>query len=105
MVSKSRAKGYRTVSSGRKIFLSKGFIGSNLEKSGKWAKEKDLFNLWDYLFIKDKLHIFVQFKTNLRGKKWKEPYIKFGKEHGGKQVKYEIWDKFDSKGFEVTECE
>jgi hypothetical protein len=100
-----RAKGYRTVSAGAKIFKSKGFIGANLEKSGKFVKDKDLFNLWDYLFIKGKKHVFVQFKTNLKGQKWMQPYIKFGKKHGSKIVKYEIWNKFDRKGFKVTRCE
>ncbi len=104
MVSKARAKGYRTVSKGRKIFLSKGYIGSNLEKTGKFAKEKDLFNLWDYLFIKGKTHIFVQFKTNLRGQKWKNRYIAFGKAHGSRNVRYEIWNSFDRVGFDITKC-
>ena len=104
MASKSRQKGYRTVASGKVIFLKKGYIGANLEKSGRFIKDKDLFNLWDYLFIKGKTHVFVQFKTNLKGQKWMLPFIKFGKKHGSRMVKYQIWNKFDRKGFSITEC-
>lgn len=104
MVSKSRQKGYRTVASGKEIFRKKGYICANLEKSSRYAKQKDLFNLWDYLFIKFKTHIFVQFKTNMKGQKWKEPYIEFGKKHGSRYVKYQIWNKKDYKGFEITKC-
>jgi len=104
MVSKNRQKGYRTVASGKKILYKKGYIGANLEKTGKFIKEKDLFSLWDYLFIKGKEHIFIQFKTNMKGQKWKHPYIDFGNLHNSKYVKYQIWNKFDYKKFDITEC-
>ena len=104
MVNKYRQKGYRTVASGRKILMSNGYIYANLEKTGKFLKEKDLFNLWDCLFIKKKIHLFIQFKTNKKGKKWKTPYIEFGKAHGSTHVKYQIWNKIDYKGFEITYC-
>jgi len=100
----SRRKGYRTVAYGKRIFEEKGYIGANLEKSGRFIKDKDLFNLWDYLFIKGKTHVFVQFKTNKKGQKWKLPYIKFGKKHGSKLVKYQIWNRFDRKGFTLESC-
>lgn len=104
MANKSKQKGYRTVASGKKIFFSKGYIGANLEKNTKFAKERDLFGLWDYLFIKGKTHVFVQFKTNLKGQKWKNEFIEFAKKHGSRCVKYEIWNKFDRKHFEVLNC-
>ena len=109
LVSKARQKGYRTVSSGKKIFLKNGYIGANLEKSGKFVKDKDLFNLWDYLFIKGKTHVFVQFKTNCifgkkKPRKWTLPYINFGIKHSNEYVRYEIWNKKDRYGFEVLEC-
>jgi hypothetical protein len=105
MTSKKRAKGYRTVASGRKILESQGYIVANLEKTGKFIKDKDLWGLWDVLGIKEKEHLFIQFKTNLQGSKWKQPYIEFGQIHGSSIVKYEIWDKFDNKGFKITKCE
>lgn len=109
MVSRARAKGYRTVASGKKILHDLGYISANLEKSGKFAKEKDLFSLWDYLFIKEKEHLFIQFKTNeVFGKKklrkWTREHIKFGKEHGSDYVKYQIWNKKDNKPFEILDC-
>ena len=109
MVSSKRIKGYRTVASGKQIFLANGFIGANLEKTGKFVKEKDLFNLWDYLFIRGKLHLFVQFKTNeafgkRKLRKWIKPFTDFAKKHSSKYVKYEIWSRWDRKYFKVLDC-
>ena len=109
MTTKAKRKGYRTVACGKKIFIENGYICANLEKSGKFIIEKDLFGLWDCLFLRGKKHVFVQFKTNKSfGKKkltkWTLPYIEFGKEHGSDFVEYEIWNKWDRKGFEVLEC-
>jgi len=112
MVNKARQKGYRTVSTGRKILEAQGYIFANLEKSGRFIKDKDLFSLWDALFIKNKIHLFIQFKT---GKKillnnknlatWTTPFLIFGKKHGSKLVKYQIWNKRMYRGFEVLECD
>lgn len=104
MTSKSRQKGYRTVAKGRQWFEDRGYLFANLEKSGKFAKDKDLFGRWDCLAVKGKSHIFIQFKTNKKGQKWKDDYKKFGKKHGSRTVKYEIWNWFDRKGFVVTHC-
>ncbi len=109
MASKSRIKGYQTVALGKKIFLADGFIGANLEKTGKFVKEKDLFNLWDYLFLKKKVHKFIQFKTNehfgkQKLRKWLTPFIDFAKKHSSKYVQYEIWNKLDRKHFEILNC-
>lgn len=109
MTSKARQKGYRSVATCRKILEKDGFIVANLEKTGKFAKEKDLFGLWDILAIRDKYHLFIQVKTNLSpGKKkptkWTLPYIAFGKEHESELVKYQIWIKMDNAGIIVVEC-
>jgi len=109
MTSKSRAKGYRTVAKGRELLLAQGYIGANLEKTGKFVKDKDLFGLWDYLFIKEKEHLFIQFKTNLgvgvkKPQKWLRPYLAFGKAHGSETVRYEVWIHHDNKGFKVVKC-
>ena len=98
----ARNKGHRTVAYGKQDFFARGYIGSNLEKSGRFTKEKDLFGLWDYLFIKGKEHVFVQFKTNMRGQKWLNPFIDFAIAHGSENVKYEVWNWRDRKGFEVV---
>jgi len=103
-MSKSRQKGYRTVAKIRKLFEDEGYIVANLEKTGKFIKEKDLFNLWDILCVRGKTHVFIQAKTNAKGHKWKQPYIEFGRKHGSRTVKYEIWNKLDRKYFLVTEC-
>jgi Holliday junction resolvase len=104
MVSKARRKGYRTVATVKKVLRKKGYIVANLEKAGKFIKEKDLWGLWDLLAVKGKTHVFIQVKTNAKGQKWKEPHIEFGKKHGSKSVKYEIWNKKDYMGIEITKC-
>ncbi len=110
MTSKARAKGNRTIRKGKEILFAEGYIGNNLEKTGRFVKEKDLFNLWDWLFIKGKHHLFIQFKTNMefgvrKPRKWLDPFIEFGKKHGSRYVKYKVWSKPDRKPFLVFECE
>lgn len=111
MSSKSKAKGYRTIAKAREYLESKGYISSSLEKTGRFVKEKDLFGLWDFLFIKDTEHLFIQFKTNKKIilKKgsistWLKPFIKFGMDHGNEFVKYQVWNKCGRNQFEVLEC-
>jgi len=109
LVSTAKSKGYRTVATIKKILIADGYIVANLEKSGKFVKEKDLFNLWDLLAIKGIHHLFIQAKTNMKfgikkPRKWLLPYIKFGKKHGSKYVKYEIWNKPDRQPIETFKC-
>ena len=110
MTRKNKQKGYRTVSKGKKLLVSQGYIYTNLEKSGRFVKEKDLFGLWDALFIRGKVHLFVQFKTNAsfgvrKPRKWLIPYIEFGRVHGSSLVRYEVWNWIDNKGFEIYKCQ
>jgi len=107
--SKARQKGYRTVAKIKKKLTERDYIIRNLEKSGKFAIEKDLFGLWDLIAIYKKEHLFIQAKTNQefgikKLRKWTKPYTKFGKEHGSKLVKYAIWNKIDGYHFEVLDC-
>lgn len=106
---KARQKGNRTIAKGKEILFAEGYIGSNLEKTGRFVKEKDLFGLWDWLFIKKRNFLFIQFKTNKefgirKPRKWVLPYLEFGKKHGNRYVKFEIWSKPDRKPFLVFEC-
>ena len=115
MSSKARQKGYRTVSYGREWFESLGYIGANVERNSMFSKERDCFGLWDYIFLKGDSLIFVQFKTNMvlgktppgqpaKLRKWTEPYIKFGVEHGSEHVSFIIFNKIDNLGHEILEC-
>lgn len=100
---KSRAKGYRTVVKGRKILESDGWIFDIVEKSGRFRKEKDLFGLFDAIALKpNEKPKFIQFKTNLKGQKWKEPFKDFAKKYPN--ISVEIWIWFDRKDFEVIIC-
>lgn len=99
MVKNPKAKGWRTVRDGREILHSMGYITDTLERGGKFRKDKDLFGLWDLLAIKKRQYLFIQFKTNKKGKAWMKPYQKFADTHKSNCVSYEIWNKFDRKGF------
>jgi len=106
---KAKQKGYRTVARIRKRLVSRDYIVSNLEKNGPFAKEKDLFGLWDLIAVHKKVHLFIQAKTNQKFgikklRKWTNRYTVFGIEHGSKYVKYEIWNKLDRQHFEILDC-
>jgi len=113
MSSKARQKGYRTVKSIREALEANKYIVANVEKNSKFAKERDLFGLWDLLAIKGQEHLFIQAKTNLsvNGQKkgtlatWLLPYLKFGHEHGSSVVKYQVWVKYDGGELKVVTCE
>ena len=109
-VSFARQKGYRSVAKARKYYEKQGYIVANLEKTGKFVKEKDLFGLWDILALKDRKHIFIQVKTNLSlGKKkrtkWTHEFSDFGSKHGNRYVDYLIWVCYDNKPSKVLDCE
>lgn len=98
----SRKKGHRTVAHGRKRLHALGYVSANLEQSGRtFGRDRDLFGLWDYLFIRGRIHLFIQFKTNLGGVKWMQPYRDFAQLHGSAYVQYEIWIWFDREGFKI----
>lgn len=110
MSSPNRLKGYRTVSLIKQVLVSQGYIVTNLEKTGKFVKEKDLWGLWDLLALNGKVHLFIQAKTNIAlGKKklckWTQSYILFAQEHGSEHVRYEIWVKYDRRPIIVLDCQ
>jgi hypothetical protein len=105
----AKSKGYRTVALGRRILEEQGYIVANLEKTGKFVKEKDLFGLWDALSVRGKYHIFTQYKTNMESgkkkyRKWLQPYIAFGKLHSSEFVRYDVRIYHNRRGWEVIEC-
>ncbi len=95
----SNAKGARTVRKGRNELEVQGWLFDTVEKKGKFIKRKDLFGLFDAIAVKGKYHKFIQFKTNLKGKKWMLPFEVYAKTHASKYNSVEIWNWFDHKGF------
>jgi len=98
-----RAKGARSVLKCRKVLEKDGWMFDTVEKTGRFIKMKDLWNLFDAVAVKGKYYKFIQVKTNLKGQKWKTPFKEFSKSHGNKYVSIEIWIWFDRVGFEVIE--
>ena len=97
----TRVKGQRTVRKGIQILTDSGYTCDTVEKYGKFVKDKDLFNLFDVVAFKNRKFLFIQFKTNKPGQKWKEPYIEFAQKHGSEHVSIQIWNWFDRKGFKI----
>ena len=95
MVNRSRAKGNATLRAGRKLLEAAGWQCSKVEQGGKFAKEKDLWGLWDLACIKGDHIKFIQFKTNKPGVI--HPYIKWAKEHRVPNVSWELWTRRDNK--------
>ena len=95
MTSKTRAKGNKTQREGIKLLEKAGWKCSKVEQGGKFAKEKDLWGLWDIACIKGNYIKFIQFKTNKPGVI--HPYITFAKEHAVPNVSWELWARRDNK--------
>ena len=65
---KTRAKGYRTVQKCKFWLEERGYLVDDVEKSGKFRRDKDLFNLFDLVAVhRHKPVMFIQCKTNKPG--------------------------------------
>ena len=113
MVSKTRAKGARSVRSITDSLEKQGWVVGIVERNNRFIKEKDLFGLWDLAAYRGREILFIQAKTNLSpyGKKkgepatWLLPYIQFGREHGSELVKFQVHIKYDfKKEISIVEC-
>ena len=93
----TRKKGQRTVLKGRKILEKQGYLTETVEKTGKYTKNKDLFNLFDLIAIKPNHTKLIQFKTNT--KPTLKPYHAFAKTYP--QFHIEIWTWYDYEDFTI----
>ena len=99
MTSKTRAKGWRTVRKGRKLLEEAGYLTDTVEKTSKFAKQKDLFGLFDIIAICPEQLAMIQFTTNKNHPHQK--YVNFAKKYGNEKVWIEQWVWEDFKGFYV----
>lgn len=60
----SRRKGARVKRKCKEYFEEEGWIVGDVEKSSRYIKNKDLFNLFDLIAVKGKTIRFIQVKTN-----------------------------------------
>jgi len=92
----NRAKGKRTIRKAKDFYSEKGWQIEDVEKSGKYTKETDLFGLFDLVGIKDGQVLFVQVKTNRPATQ--APFKEFAKKHCGDAILVHVYTHYDYKG-------
>ena len=80
MASSARQKGNRSVAKCVHILVSLGYIVENVEKRGRFVKQKDLFGLYDLIAIhKDYPPCLVQVASNKAHTH--KPYLEFAQDY------------------------
>ena len=92
----SRAKGKRTIRKAKEFYRDKGWQIEDVEKSGKYTAETDLFGLFDLVGIKEGVVLFVQCKTNRPATQ--APFKEFAKQHCGDAIMVHVYTWYDYKG-------
>lgn len=75
----NRAKGARTKRKCKEFYEDRGWQVGDVEKSQKYAKTRDLFDLFDLVAIKGARVKFIQVKTNQPATQ--KDYREWAKEH------------------------
>ena len=105
----NRKKGNRSRRKVSKFYEEKGYIVDKVEKTHKWAKEKDLFALslgdgytdkgFDLIAMNTGEVVFVQVKTNSPAtQKW---YRDFSENYAGEVVRVVVATVEDYKGIRI----
>ena len=101
----TKAKGRRTEKKCIELLRSQGYLAESVERGGRFRKDKDLWDYWDVITIKEQLNgaviRLIQVKTNKSGQKWKAPLKKFAWKYRSPKISYEIWNWIDRKGFTI----
>ena len=85
-----RAKGNRVRLKLIRELENQGFECEPVEKTARWAKNKDFFKLWDVVAIHiDGRQKFLQSKTNVKPNL--KPYKEFREKYKKLNVSMEIW--------------
>lgn len=92
----SRAKGNSSVRKAIAYYTDEGWLVDKVEKTGKYIKDKDLYNLFDLVGVKSNQTIFIQVKTNRPANK--EGYVKFAKKYAGEHLFIECYTWYDFVG-------
>ena len=93
----AKQKGWRTVRKGREVLHQMGYITDTVEKTSRFAKQKDCFKLWDVLALKPRTLIFIQFTTTKPHTH--KPFQQFANEYGTDQLWFEQWVWIKYTGF------
>ena len=96
MMVSNRAKGNRNQLKAIRFMEEKGFLVDKVEKTGKFAKVKDLFGLFDFVAIEKGKVCFVQVTTNTPHTHKK--YQSFADQYELTTLQF-VW--FDRKGWKI----
>lgn len=97
MTSKARAKGNRSRRNAIKLLESEGFEVDVVEKTSRFAKQKDMFGIFDLVAISRDRTLFVQISTNTPHPHYN--FVDFAVKYPQIEVQQWVWK--DRKGFEV----
>ena len=96
---KTKVKGNRIQRKVIAYFQKRGYIVSKVEMQSMYAKERDLFGLFDLIALRSDAISLVQVTCN-RPHTHKK-YMEFSKEYRLKDVYYEQWVWIDRKGWKI----
>lgn len=94
-------KGLRTKNKARNYYETQGWMVDDCEKTGKFIKKKDLFDLFDLVAIRDGVVNFIQVKTNNPAKV--STYRDWAKEHCNSNIKCEVFTWYDYEGPKIQD--
>jgi hypothetical protein len=101
MTSKNRRKGNTNRLKAIKELEADGWLVDTVEKTNRWAKQRDLFNIADLCCIKKGIIKFVQVTTNQPHNH--KIFEEFSKKYCDEKIKLEQWVWHDYKGFKKHE--
>lgn len=101
MTSSKRRKGNRSRLKAIKQLEEMGWLVDVVEKTSKWAKEKDLFSLFDLIAIQRGTIKLIQISTNKNHPH--KAFSEFNEKYGNNNLSIEQWIYKDRKGFTKKE--
>ena len=93
----TRAKGNRIQRKCIEVLEREGWRVDKVEKTGRYTKDKDLFNLWDLCCVNGQIWKFIQVTCNRPHTHGQ--YKDFAELHASHYVHLEQWVHYDKKGW------
>lgn len=95
----SKRKGARTKRKCKKFYEERGWDVGDVEKTSRYAKQKDLFDLFDLIAIKGQKVKFIQVKTNKPATQ--KPYKEWAKKHCCHNIECVVATWYDYKNWRL----
>jgi hypothetical protein len=100
---KARRKGNRSRNLAKKELEKQGWLVDVVEKTSKWAKEKDLFSLFDLIALKPRKIMLIQINTNTP--KTHKPFQEFANKYASEEILIQQMTHKDYKGWKIKNYE